>query len=648
MIEDQEGFKYDEKVNSFNQEELHKHFSYVFDTFATCLKASLGPGGASSIIVSATEKMPVLFTKDGASIMKEIRFGDQVDHFISVFLRDISETINKEIGDSTTSVLIIANAMYKAIVEYSLKERYGIDSIMPPISKRLILDEIRKVLSKELLDDKNCILTVDDLKDDPESLLKMFEEVAMCSSNNNKEISQNVISAYKKKLSNPTDVMISTTTAYGKETTVEEEVGFKFGNGFICKSMVNKEDGITCEFENPRFILIEGVLANNDIPGLNKLIDYVVNQINPGSKTPLVIIAKEYEAGVIQYLTQLTTNWVDDKGELHAKEPIAAMMMDTSNEMSYTRFEDLKILLDCHSISTKKGAIAEDFANTKWISNYIGKALSYKGFENTKCSIKLGDRMPEKIAARIKELEDLIYKIRDEYDEGAEDPIEVKARVAMIREQIAMIRSDMSVIRIGGTNKRDKENKSKIYEDVIAACYSASLHGFAIGGNVAIVHKITKKRNELIDAIYDGIMKQEVHVVVGNDKNTVRKIIGDFLDLVEYAFKAAYKAAIHNMVGSTKAYDEIVDNVYGGHNDVPTVYNLVKNEYFTLEDAKKGGMSPIAPANTDTELMRVVFENVGNIISCNQLLALIPGQAFTYMAQQQRSTSNSSKKVYNG
>ena len=72
------------------------------------LKTSLGPRGLDKIIVSPHNEVTV--TNDGATIMKEMN----VEHQVAKLLVDLSKSMDNEIGDGTTSVVVLAGCLLES------------------------------------------------------------------------------------------------------------------------------------------------------------------------------------------------------------------------------------------------------------------------------------------------------------------------------------------------------------------------------------------------------------------------------------------------------------------------------------------------------------------------------------------------------
>lgn len=603
--------------NIVSCEDFHDSVDFVFSKMADSIGKTLGPGGAFTIITNTNSSSPVYPTKDGFTVAQEYKFNDQIKFFIAEIIKDITRRMNNKVGDSTTSGVLIAYNLYKCLRTYDITKLYPeIGCILPPISIRAILEAINKTLISKLYENPNYILR----NIDRELENSYMKKIATVSANNDSEIGNLVADLF---INRSTDhVSITTEMGIDDETVVEKEVGFEFGSGFINPIMCNQVDRISCKFTKPKFFLVDGALTLNDMNTLERVIDYVILDL----KQPIVLIAKDYDQPVLNMLIKRCTPGAELKGGVYVnkpKEPIAALTVNTEHEKSKDRFEDLRLLLDCEVVETKKGKIMEFKSNVDFINRFLGEAEEFSGTQ-LRSRIKRGRGDKSVIIERIKHLEERIKQI------DLNNGILAFTSVDNLRKRISMMNSDMTIIRVGGVSDKDRRVKKLIFDDAVGACLSAMKSGIAIGGNVGVVHYITKFKETLINEITTYLIDNSKHIVVGNKYEDVSKIVADILEFVKESFKSAYTIAIKNMVGDGKGKDYIIDQVYGSDStsyDKPKIYNLVRN---VLVDITDEHTIPV-PANTDIELMNSIFAAVGTFISSNQLLSVFPGQTLAYV-----------------
>ena len=606
--------------NIISKEELHKAIDFVFGKISTSVGKTLGPGGGLTFLTAADGSKPIYPTKDGFTVVQEYKFNDQIKYFISELVKDIPRRMNTKVGDGTTSGVIIGYRLYQLLSRYNLVNRhpeFGCEISGPSIS--MILEEIRINITKALNNNSDYILK--NIPRAEENIL--LKKIATISANNDPEIGGIVSDLFIKRETN--NVYITNEISKHEDTEVEKEVGFEFGAGFIIPQMANMPDRITCKLTNPKFIICDGPITENDLDTMRWIMDYVADYL----KSPLVIIAKDFDNLATQFFAKCCSSFPIEgpNGEysgVHQKEQVACLTVNGEYEKSLERLEDLRIILGCEMISTKKGQIPsfkgkhQDFVNA-----FIGGAAEFSGTQMS-TRIKRGNGSKDAIMGQIKCIEDRIRDIE------INDSILSFASVETHRKRIAMLNSDMTIIRIGGANDKEKHAKKLIYDDAVAACKSSIDNGITLGGNVCVVNYIRNNKENIINTITDKLLSENRHVIFRNSRESVFVIVTDLVNMIETAFKAAYLIAIENMVGlDTPVYNEILDEVYSNpETDKAVAIDLVNGRISTLSDEDP---SPIVPGNTDTELMFAIFGTICNMISSNQLLSIIPGKAAVFL-----------------
>ncbi|KCZ78629.1 hypothetical protein H311_00335, partial [Anncaliia algerae PRA109] len=82
--------------------------TFVLNKIATLLSTSLGPNGMDKII--QTQDDEIVVTNDGATILESMCM---TENPISKLIVELSKAQDDEIGDGTTSVVILANSLLK-------------------------------------------------------------------------------------------------------------------------------------------------------------------------------------------------------------------------------------------------------------------------------------------------------------------------------------------------------------------------------------------------------------------------------------------------------------------------------------------------------------------------------------------------------
>jgi len=615
-------------TNIVNNEKFHENVRFVLNEMAESVAMTLGPGGGYTFISVIDNTMPVYPTKDGYTVVMEYKFNDQIKYFIAEVIKDISKRMNDNVGDGTTSGLLIARTLYNSLMEYDITKKYPeIGCKLPFPSIRMILETIRSVIVERISENEDYIIK-NPSKEKEDELLR---RVAVSSANNNPDIGLKVAELFTTRGSD--NLFVTVETTFEDEDEIERNVGFEFGSGFLHPNMANQPDKVTCRMEDPKFLLVDGPLTAHDMTELSHIIEHV----NETMHKPLIIVAREYDQVVMNDIIKRTQRFYDSRGNfVHEKENIAALIVNTTHESSKDRLEDLRIILGGTVLTTSRGQIISFKNNVTFLETLLGGADEFVGSQ-LRSRIKNGHGDKEAVKARIQSLEESLKTLENLKSAGINDVMSIVS-TDKVRRRIAMLNSDMTVIKVGGANEKERRTKKLIYDDAVAACQAAIRHGFTLGGNVSIPTIIRNDKSSLSTEITEKLTEGDKLVIVGNDQIQVYNIVKDILEIVAQAFKAAYTRVVANMIGEgTKMYEKIVDDIYGGtfktHEmksvDVPIVYNLVTGRYTDVHHEH----ALLSPGNIDFEMMSSVFGAVGNLISSNQLLSILPGESVVFKSR---------------
>src|SRR5712664_175077 len=114
---------------------------------AEIVKTSLGPRGMDKMLVDSLGDVTI--TNDGATMLKEI----DVQHPAAKMMVEISKATDNEVGDGTTSSVIIAGALLEKAEELVNKDVHPtviVDGYMKAAEKaQLVLEDIAEKISPE-------------------------------------------------------------------------------------------------------------------------------------------------------------------------------------------------------------------------------------------------------------------------------------------------------------------------------------------------------------------------------------------------------------------------------------------------------------------------------------------------------------------
>ena len=137
--------------------------SMAVQSIANVVKSSLGPQGLDKMLVDETGE--VVITNDGATILKLL----SIEHPAAKILGDLAQIQDKEVGDGTTSVVILAAELLRRATQL-IKNKVHPTTVIS--GYRLALKEAIKHIKEDLI-----------IKIDPKDteLLKRVAETSLSS-----------------------------------------------------------------------------------------------------------------------------------------------------------------------------------------------------------------------------------------------------------------------------------------------------------------------------------------------------------------------------------------------------------------------------------------------------------------------------------
>src|SRR5919197_635016 len=121
-------------------------------TIAEIVRSSLGPRGMDKMLVSPIGDITI--TNDGATVLKEI----DIEHPTGKMMVEISKSVDNEVGDGTTSAVVIAGALLEKAEELITK------GVHPTVivegfktASQKAIDTLRKIAVKVNPQDKDFL-----------------------------------------------------------------------------------------------------------------------------------------------------------------------------------------------------------------------------------------------------------------------------------------------------------------------------------------------------------------------------------------------------------------------------------------------------------------------------------------------------------
>ena len=210
------------------------------------LSMTFGPMGSNTKIIKG-DKIATInseYSKDGLKVLKNIQFADPIEASITEELIEITRKVEKEVGDGTTSAVILSSYIFERLNDLIQQTN------IPPYKMISLFNKAVAELQEQILERKNeC--TVDDIYD-----------IAMISTNGNEEVSTNIRDIYDKY---GMDVDLSVGISNADYSVVKSYDGLVIDEGFSDPAYINNRENNTCEIRNAHVYYFEDPVDTFDM-----------------------------------------------------------------------------------------------------------------------------------------------------------------------------------------------------------------------------------------------------------------------------------------------------------------------------------------------------------------------------------------------
>lgn len=401
---------------------------------ADAVKVTLGPKGRN-VVIDKSFGAPTI-TKDGVSVAKEIELEDKFENMGAQLVREVASKTNDVAGDGTTTATVLAQAI---LVEGMKTVAAG----MNPMDLKRGIDKAVRAAVEEI----RAIST-------PANDHKAIAQVGSISANSDATIGELISKAMETV---GKQGVITVEEGSGFEDALEMVEGMQFDRGYISPYFANKQDSLTCEFDNPFILLVDKKISNirEIVPLLEKVMQ---------TSRPLLIIAEDVEN---EALATLVVNTL--RGGLKTCAVKAPGFGDRRKAM----LQDIAILTGGVVISEEVGLSLE----TAEIE-HLGTAKKVTiGKENTVIVDGAGDKAS--IEARVESIRRQVEESTSDYDKEK------------LQERVAKLSGGVAVIKVGAATETEMKEKKDRVDDALHATRAAVEEGVVPGGGVALVRALS-------------------------------------------------------------------------------------------------------------------------------------------------------------
>ena len=486
---------------NFGDEARNEIFKGI-EKLTKAVSSTLGASG-KCVILEDTNGKP-LITKDGVTVADAIFLRDPVENIGATLLKEAARKTVKEAGDGTTTATILAHA----IIDEAYKQN----------------DKDVRAIKEQILNGVDIVIK--ELESQSVPVKDKIDDIAIISTNNDKELGSIIADAFKKV--GDAGLVVMEPSAEG-ETSVEVVEGVEYNKGLLNPNFItNKETG-TAELDNPLVLLIDSKV--DSIRQIQPVLEHVIK-----TKEPLLIIG-EVEANVMSALLM---------NKMKGNIKINVLDSPAYGLRRKEILDDLALLTGATVVNEDLG---DDLSSIE--VDYLGRCIKV---------VTEKDKSIIRVEKDSEEVESIINQIRSKLLETNKEHVRVG-----LEQRLARLSAKVAVVKVGANSAIELKEKQDRVEDAICATRAAIKEGIVPGGGIALLNaskSLDKKvpgqsiLRKAIKAPYKTILHnaglevdepknkgEGINVVTGNMVNMIKAGIIDPLLVTKSALKNAASVA---------------------------------------------------------------------------------------------------------
>lgn len=506
----------------------------TIERIANALANSYGPSGSTTLIRKGDDVKGsgvTAYTKDGHSILGDIKFNKPIEMSILDDLKDITRNTVKTVGDGTTSAVILSYEIFRALNE--------IISDHANFTEKAVVAELQKVV-------KDITTIIENSKQKP-TIDKIYQ-IALTSTDGNEEVASSIREIYEQfGLGVYIDVGISNTTNH----MVKTYEGLTIDGGYFNPCFINRAKDAVSELQNPNIYIFEDPIDNNYTLNLcYKIVEQ--NLIAPLTKYNTLVqqgnqaeadtvIANELKATAIitptfgrdirSQMDSIIDMMSSSKIEQRAPLTIITGMTDVDRLADLAAMTGAKTIKKYVDPEVQKSDVEKGIAPTldNVATEFGGKAeLLVADTKTTKVInpelMFVNDEEGKRVFSS--EYNNLLASLEAQLAQ-LDTVKESATEVNVLRRRIQSLKCNMVDYLIGGVSYTDRDALKDAVEDAVLNCRSAAKEGIGYAANFEglraahEVAEVTSNLSPIREAVSNAVYKAYA--------NTVARIYVDYM-----------------------------------------------------------------------------------------------------------------------
>ena len=523
--------------------------SETLKTLKDALIQSFGPMGSNTTI--AVNGKLTQYSKDGHTILSKIHFPNAIEASVKQDLEDITRHVVKNIGDGTTSSVILSQIIFE-----KLKEK---ESGVRPYHLIKSFKDAVKVIKDEIESKKQ------------EFTSQTAYDITYISTNGNEEVANIIKEIYDKY---GKDVFIDVTTSTTNESYLKSYDGMTLETGYSDVAYINDKKKGVCNIRSPRVYQFEDPI---DTPEMMSLFNTIIERNimngymngNIDQVVPTVVLAPTISRDMTSYMSRLIEFMYQFEDE--ATKPPFLLITNIYNR---EQFVDIARMCGCKPIKKYISKQQQDAdiekglaATPETVCDFAGSAdivesdLNKTKFVNPKL-------MHDENGELSVEFNNLIDFLESELAKAIEEGADVNI-TGTLKRRINSLKANMVEYVVGGVSASDRDSLRDLVEDSVLNCRNAARFGVGYGANFEAFRAANKYKNngEMFEILYDAYRElvKTLYATAIVEETEIERLLNESLEvkgmpvnLMTYEFDGKVLCSITTDIVVLDAISQIV------------------------------------------------------------------------------------------
>ena len=509
-------------TNVVSGEKLKKIQIKTLNQLKEFLSMTFGPMGSNTKIIEGNNKDVIKssYTKDGLKVLQHIVNSDPIEMSIIEEIVEISRHVEHEVGDGTTSTVILSSLIFERLVD--IQKKYKV----PPFQLIRTFNEVVDTIKKEII------------ASGTECTLQDIYDISMISTNGNTEVSDNIAKIYEQY---GMDVDLSVGISNDTNSVLKVYDGLTITEGMSDPVFINNRSNNTSEIHKAKiYHFVDPIDTMQMISLFEAILNHNIYEPYREEEAPIptVItcprISKDMSATLKELANQL---YQFDKQSAESAKPPILIITDVvaSDEII---MDDIANLCGCKSIRKyiDPNVLARDIEAGK--APTVDNVWEFAG----EAELVVSDNKKTKF------INPKHMHVYGENGEVEDDPIytaminfleaeientkstDSSNDIGLLKKRLSALKANMVDYLVGGVTISERDATKDLVEDAIKNCNSASKYGVGRAANFeGLYHSylLTKK-------IYDEYKLKDIPEI---NLDIAKSIFASYCDISEILYK---------------------------------------------------------------------------------------------------------------